>query len=313
MTQNITTALENRLLIPGINAVWGMAPDFGKQYTELYGMPLKSEKFQEYDVEMRYLGAATTKPEGSPIGSDTAGQRFVTNYVHKTIGQSYGMTREAVMDNQYQQEFPQKTISLKQSLNTTKNILASAVLNNAFNANFPMGDGQPLCSPVHIIDNGTFANAPSGNATVDFSEAGLEDAIITIQQFKMQSGILEQVMAQKLVLHRNDQFAAIRILKSNFQAETGNNAITAINHGNRDNASNGNYLPKGFTVNQYLTQASAWFMITDASNGFKHFQREDVVFDTYVDFPTDTVVVKALERYCFGVTNVRAVYGSPGA
>lgn len=300
----VNTGDISRLLIPGVEAIWGMASDYGKQYTEIYGTPLKSSKYQEYDVEMRYTGAATFKAEGAPIGSDTMGQRFVTNYVHKTVAQSVGFTRESISDNQYQTEFPQKTLSLKQSLNTTKNVLAAAVLNNAFNPNFAMGDGQPLCSANHVIDNGTFANRPTPNASVDFSEAGLEDGIITIQQFKMQSGILEYVMAKKLVLHRNDQFAAVRILKSNYQSQNANNAVTALKEDG--------YLPGGFTVNQYLTQ-TGWFMLTNADNGFKHFERESVFFDTYVDFPTDTALMKATERYCFGVSNVRAVYGSPGA
>jgi hypothetical protein len=300
---NISTGLISRLLIPGVKTVWGMAKDYGNQYEPIYGAPIKSDKYQEYTVEMRYLGAAGIKPEGSVGQSDYAAQRFVTNFVNKTIQNSFGITKEAFNDNKYQQEFPLKTMSLKQSLTTTKNILGAAVLNNAFNVNFPMGDGKPLCSATHVIDNGTFSNVAGQGATIDFSEAGIEDGIITINQFKMQSGILEHVMPEKLIVSRADQFAAIRILKSNYQPDNANNAVNALKDG---------YFPKGSFTNQYLV-GNPWFILTNADNGFTHFQREEVSFDSYYDFPTDVVMMKATERYCMGVSNVRAVYGSQGA
>lgn len=303
----INTGQIGKLLIPGVKTVWGLGPDYGPQYKEIYGASQKSYLFQEYDVETKHLGIAKVKREGTPTASDGMGQRFVTSYIHKTVSQSYGISWEAIGDNQYKKDFPEKTLSLKQSLTTTKNILGAAVLNNAFDPNCPMGDGQPLCSNNHPYDGGTFSNrAGDGNSfTVDFSEAGIEDGVIAIQQFVNQAGIPLHFKDKRLVLQRNNQFAAGRILESQFQNDTANNAVNMLNKGG--------YMPEGYTINQYLTSNAAWFILTNADNGFKHFQRAEVELDSYVDFPTKTLYVSAMERYSFGNSNVRAVYGSPGA
>jgi hypothetical protein len=139
---------------------------------------------------------------------------------------------------------------------------------------------------------------------VDFSEAGVEQAIIDIQKFPMQSGILAQTMAKRLIVPRELQFKASRLLNSQFRVSTANNDINAMYHTD--------YIPDGYRVNQYLTDPAAWFIITDAPDGMKHFQRTPVQTDTYVDYPTDNVMAKATERYSFGVSNPRGIFGSAG-
>jgi hypothetical protein len=300
----INTGQIAQLLRPGLKAVFGQYPTYPEQWTEIF-KTYQSDKYQEIEVEMKYLGAADIKPEGQPIATDSMGQRIVTNYIHKRVGLSFTITKEAVEDNLYQNQFPQQAISLRNSLRVTKNILGANVLNNAFNAAYPIGDGQSVCSAAHPIDGGVFSNAFAGAApNVDFSEAGVEQAIILIQKFPMQSGILSQTMAKKLILPRELQFAASRLLNSAFRVDVANNDINALYHND--------YIPDGYKINQYLTSATAWFIITDAEDGLKHFQRTPVETDTYVDYPTDNVMAKATERYSFGVSNPRGIFGSPG-
>jgi hypothetical protein len=300
----INTGQIAQLLRPGLKAVFGQYPTYPEQWTEIF-KTYQSDKYQEIEVEMKYLGAADIKPEGQPIATDSMGQRIVTNYIHKRVGLSFTITKEAVEDNLYQSQFPQQAVSLRNSLRITKNILGANVLNNAFNTAYPIGDGQPVCSLNHPIDGGVFANAfAGGGPTVDFSEAGVEQAIILIQQFPMQSGILSQTMAKKLILPRELQFAASRLLNSAFRVDVANNDINAIYHND--------YIPEGYKINQFLTSANAWFIITDAEDGLKHYQRTPVETDTYVDYPTDNVMAKATERYSFGVSNPRGIFGSPG-
>jgi hypothetical protein len=251
---------------------------------------------------MKYLGAADIKPEGQPIATDSMGQRIVTNYIHKRVGLSFTITKEAVEDNLYQNQFPQQAVSLRNSLRVTKNILGANVLNNAFNPAYPIGDGQPVCSTTHPIDGGVFANRPA--APVAFSLAGLEQALIEIQKMPMQSGILSQTMAKKLIVPRELQFAASAVLNSTFKTGVADNDINAVYHGD--------YIPDGYKVNQFLTSPTAWFIITDSPDGLKHFQRTPVETDTYVDYPTDNVMAKATERYSFGVSNPRGIFGTPG-
>lgn len=299
----INTAQIALELRPGLNAIFGQMKPYEDQWKEIY-KTYRSDKYQEIDVEMKFLGAADIKPEGANYASDTMGQRVVNNYIHKTVGLAFEITREALQDNLYKTQFPQQALSLRNSLKVTQNILGASVLNNAFNPGVVLGDGQPLCSNAHPIDNGAYSNTLAGNANVDFSEAGLEAAIIAIQKFPMQSGILAQVMAEKLILPRELQFAASRLLNSNFRVDTANNDINAIYHGD--------YIPKGYKINQYLNSPTTWFILTDADNGMKHFERTPIQTDTYVNFDNDNIKCKASHRYSFGCSNPRAIFGSPG-
>lgn len=299
----INTGQIAQLLRPGLKAVFGQYPTYPEQWTEIF-KTYQSDKYQEIEVEMKYLGAADIKPEGQPIATDSMGQRIVTNYIHKRVGLSFTITKEAVEDNLYQNQFPEQAKSLRNSLRITKNILGANILNNAFNAAYPIGDGQPVCSTAHPIDGGVFSNSLAGNASVDFSEAGVEQAIILIQKFPMQSGILSQTMAKKMILPRELQFSASRLLNSAFRVDVANNDINALYHND--------YIPEGYRINQFLTSPTAWFILTDAEDGLKHFQRTPVETDTYVDYPTDNVMAKATERYSFGVSNPRGIFGSPG-
>ena len=289
------------LLRPGLKAVFGQLPLYPEQWKEIF-TTYQSDKYQEIDVEMRYLGAADIKAEGSPYAVDTMGQRTVTNYIHKRIGLSFTITKEAMEDNLYQSQFPQQAVSLRNSLRSTKNILGADILNNAFNAAYPIGDGQSLCSANHPIDGGVFANAL---IPADLALASLENMIIQIQQTPMVSGMLAQIMPKKMIIPPQLQFTASVLLNTKLKPDTLNNDINPIYHNN--------YIPQGYVVNQYLTNPKSWFVITDCPNGLKHFQRTPVETDTYVDFPTDNIMAKAGERYSFGVSDPRAIFGSKGA
>lgn len=299
----INTGQIAQLLRPGLAAVFGKYPTYPEQWTEIF-KTYQSDKYQEIEVEMKYLGPADIKPEGQPMATDSMGQRIISNYIHKRVALSFSITKEAVEDNLYQNEFPRQAESLRDSLRVTKNILGANVLNNAFNPAYPIGDGQSACSATHPIDGGFFSNTLAGSATVDFSEAGVEQAIIQIQKFPMQSGILSQTMAKKLILPRELQFAASRLLNSAFRVDVANNDINSLYHND--------YIPGGYKINQFLTSPTAWFVLTDAADGLKHYQRTAVETDTYVDYPTQNIMSSATERYSFGVSNPRGLFGSPG-
>ena len=291
------------LLRPGLAAIIGQYADYPEQWTEIY-KTYNSHKFQEIEVEMKYTGAAVVTAEGSPIQMGSMGQRVTTTYIHKKVALGFVITKEAIEDDLYTTQFPQQALSLRKSLRYTKNVLGANVLNNAFNAAHPTGDGQPVCSDSHPIDGGVFSNVLGAAVAVDLSEAGMEQAIIQIQSFPMQSGIPSQTMAKKLIVPRELQFAAERLLGSEFRTDTANNDINAL--------VSKSYIPQGWRVNQFLTSPSAWFLLTDAEDGFKHYQRTPVETDTYADFNNESVSAKATERYSFGISNVRGVLGSPG-
>jgi phage major head subunit gpT-like protein len=295
-----TTAIAN-LLRPGLAAVFGDYPNYPSQWSDIYEV-YESDKAIELEVEMKMLGLAQIRPEGGPTAVDTMGQRIVTSYVHQYVALSFNITRQAIMDNLYKTKFPLMVRALKKSMAQTKEILGASVLNNGNNVGFPIGDGQPLFSTAHPIDTGVVANTPAVQA--DLNEASLESAIIAIQQFRDQAGLIVQTKPEKLILPPQGQFVGERLLGSVFRTNTNNNDISAVY--------NVSSVPQGYRVNQFLTFPNAWFLLTDAPDGFKHYIREPIETDVYTDFSTDNLMAKAVERYSFGVSNFRAAYGSYG-
>ncbi len=300
----MTTSDFPALLRPGLNAIIGLSKTYDYQYKKIY-TTYNSDKYQEIDVEMKSLGFADIVEQGAPAPSDTMGQRILTNYLHKRVQQSFIVTQIAMRDNLYKNSFPQEAKALRVSLEATKETLAANLLNQAFNAAAPIGDGQPLCSANHPIDGGVYANTfGAGAPLVDLSEGGLEAALIGIASYRMQSGILCNTMPTTIVVPKEQQFNISRLLNSTNRIDTGNNDINAIQHDS--------YIPKGYTVNNYLLSPSAYFIMTDAENAFKHFQRDPVETKTYMEPSTDNTVCKASERYSFGCSNARGVFGSQG-
>jgi phage major head subunit gpT-like protein len=296
-----TSAIRN-LLRPGLAAVFGDYPMYPAQWTEIFEKHT-SNMAVEIEVEMKMLGLAELRAEGASTAYDSMGQRFVTNYVNKYWGLGFIITRQAIKDNLYKSRFPQQAKALRRSFEQTKEINGASVLNGGFDTNFPLGDGQPLYSVSHPIDGSVVANRPSVNANLN--ETTLEAALITIQQFKDQAGLTIMTKARKLIVPPQNQFVACRLLNSQFRVDTANNDISAIN--------NQNYMPDGYTVNQFLTDTNAWYIKTDAPDGFKYYDREAFETDIFTDFDNDNLKVKGIERYSFGVSNFRATYGSAGA
>ena len=297
----ITTGNIPNALKAGLAAMAGAYPAYPAQYTEVFDI-YTSDKNQEVEIEMKFTGLAQIKPEGSPIAVDSMGQRILTTYVHRNVGISFQITQEAIQDNLYKTRFPMQSKSLLDSMQQAKETLGMSVLNNGFNAAFPLGDGQPFFSTAHPIDGGTFANTPS--VQTDLNEASLESAVIAIQQFRNQAGLIVMTKPRKLVVSVQNQFVAQRLLGSNFRTDTANNDESAIY--------SMTVIPQGARVNQFLTIPGFWGILTDAPDGMKHYERTPMMTDVYTDFSTKNLLASANQRYSFGVTNVRAMYASSG-
>jgi phage major head subunit gpT-like protein len=231
------------------------------------------------------------------------GQRYVTNYVNRYTSIGFIITRQAIKDNLYQSSFPLQAKALRQSMEQTKEVLGASVLNNGFSANFPIGDGQPLFSTQHPIENGVVANTFTVQA--DLNETSLQDAIVGVQRFRDAAGLRIMTKPTKLIVPAELQWTATRLLQSQFRVDTANNDINAIY--------NNSAVPQGHRVNMFLTDTNSWFLMTDAPNGFKYYEREALETDVYTDFDTDNLKAKAIERYSFGCSNFRAGWGSQGA
>jgi len=291
-------------LEPGLNALFGLEYDrYENEHTEIFDTENSDRAFEE-EVMLSGFGQAPVKGEGASVTYDTAQETFTARYSHETVALAFALTEEAIEDNLYDSLSSRYTKALARSMATTKQVKAANVLNNGFSTSFPGGDGKPLMTTDHpTLSGGDQSNEPSTAA--DLNETSLENAMIDISQFVDERGIKVNVQARKLIIPPQLQFVAERVLKTPGRVGTSDNDINALK--------NMGMLPDGYTVNHYLTDTDAFFIKTDAPNGLKHFVRSPMSTGMEGDFETGNVRYKARERYSFGFSDWRGIYGSPGA
>lgn len=290
------------LLLPGLRGVEGKYEMIPSQYDKIFTKH-DSKLALERTAEMRYLGLAQLKTEGGQTSFDNgAGERYVYNQEHNEIALGYAITRKAIDDNLYKTQFQPSNLGLIESFQQTKEIYGSNILNTAttYNANIG-GDGVALCSTAHPIDGGTVANTPT--VQVDLNEATLLNAMIAIRtNFKDQAGLKVFARGRKLIVPPQLEPVAIRLTKTELRPGTADNDVNAI-------LSTSGGLPEGYMVNDFLTSAYAWFLLTNI-DGLSYMERVKFETDMQVDFVTDNLLVKGYERYSFGYYNWRSIFGS---
>jgi hypothetical protein len=301
----ITRAQLVKELEPGLNALFGMEYNrYENEHAEIFSVESSDRAFEE-EVMLTGFGAAPIKSEGAGVSYDSAQESFTARYTHETVALAFALTEEAIEDNLYDRLSARYTKALARSMAHTKQVKAASVLNNAFSAGvYAGGDGVALCATNHPTALGpTFSNEPTVPA--DLNETSLEQGIIDIAAFTDERGLKVAVSARKLVVPKELQFTAERLMKSTLRTATADNDINAIK--------SMGLIPDGYVVNHYLTETEAWFLLTDAPNGLKMFQRSPVKTAFEGDFDTGNVRYKARERYSFGWSDPRGIYGSPGA
>ena len=291
-------------LEPGLNALFGMEYDrYDNEHAEIFDTENSDRAFEE-EVMLSGFGQAPTKGEGAAIAYDTAGEAFTARYTHETIALAFAITEEAVEDNLYDRLSARYTRALARSMANTKQVKAASVLNNAFNSSYKGGDGVELCATNHpTTGGGNFANELATAA--DLNETSLEQALIDIAAFIDERGLKIATRGLKLIVPSALQFTAERILVSDLRVGTADNDVNAIK--------SMGLLPQGYRVNHFLTDPDAWFIKTDAPNGLKHFVRSPMKTAMEGDFETGNVRYKARERYSFGWSDPRGIFGCPGA
>ena len=290
-------------LEPGLNALFGMEyTRYENEHAEIYTEETSDRAFEE-EVMLAGFGTAPTKQEGSAISFDDAQETFTARYTHETIALAFSITEEAIEDNLYDRLAARYTRALARSMANTKQIKAAAILNNAFSTSSPIGDGAALCSTSHPSVSGNQRNILSVASALN--ETSLEQSLIDIAGLTDERGLKIAVRGMKLVIPKELQFVAERVINSNLRSGTSDNDANAIK--------NMGMLPEGAVVNHYLTDTDAFFILTDAPNGFKYFNRSPIKTAMEGDFDTGNMRFKARERYSFGVSDWRAVFATPGA
>ena len=291
-------------LEPGLNALFGMEYNrYEQQHAEIFETESSDRAFEE-ETLIEGFGNAKVKTEGQGVAFDQASEGFTSRYSHETIALAFALTEEAIEDNLYDRLGARYTKALARSMAHTKQVKAASVLNNAFSSSFTGGDGKALVATDHpLAGGGTLSNRPA--TYTDLNETSLEDALISISTFVDDRNMVIALQGQKLVVPPQLQFVADRLLQTPGRVATSDNDINALK--------NMGMIPEGYTVNNFLTDTDAWFLLTDCPDGFKHFERSPLSTSMEGDFDTGNVRFKARERYSFGFSNPRAVFASQGA
>ena len=291
-------------LEPGLNALFGLEyKRYEDEAAQIFDNESSDRAFEE-EVMLSGFGTADVKPEGSGVQYDDAQETYTARYTHETVALAFALTEEAIEDNLYDRISSRYTKALARSMATSKQVKGANVLINAFAASgYNGGDGESLCGNAHPTLNGNQSNIPSTAA--DLSETSLEQALIDIAGYQDERGLKIAAQGQKMVIPKELQFTAERIMKSQGRVGTADNDINAIKAMGM--------VPQGYTVNHYLTDTDAWFIKTDVPNGMKHFVRAPLKTAMEGDFDTGNVRYKARERYSFGWSDWRGIYGNAGA
>jgi len=306
----ITTGNFAKFLWPGLNGIYGdKYKEYAKEYELIYEKKGSSRAYEE-DVGITGFGTAAVKTEGNPIGYDTEQQGFLTRYNHVVYGLGFILTEEMNDDDQYRRVGARRTEGLAYSMRVTKEIVGANVLNRAFNTSYVGGDASTLIASASgggstnhpNVSGGSWTNGPT--TAGDLSESVLEQAVIDIGNFLDDRGKQMKVLPKRLIVKNDLQFVAERILRSNLRPATTDNDMNAIK-------SMGS-IPE-IVINHYLTDVDAWFVQTDIPLGMTLFQRKEAKFASDNDMDTSNAKFKCTERYSFGWTDPRCLYGSQGA
>ena len=287
-------------LEPGLNALFGLEyKQYADEWSEIFETETSDRAFEE-EVMLAGFSNAAVKPEGQGVTFDDAQETFTARYTNETIALAFAITEEAIEDNLYDRLASRYTKALARSMASTKNIKGAAVLNNAFDSNFAGGDGKELCATDHPTLAGTLSNELATPA--ELNETSLEQSLIDIAAFTDERGLKIAAQGVKLIIPSALQFTAERLMKSTGRTGTADNDINAL-------ASMG-MIPQGYAVNHYLTSTKKFHIKTDVPNGLKHFVRSPIKTTMEGDFDTGNVRYKARERYVFGFSDPRGIFGS---
>jgi|TARA_R110001583_G_scaffold58470_1_gene174326 hypothetical protein len=309
----ISRAQELKQLLPGLNALFGEEyGNYENEHEEIYATENSERSFEE-ELKLSGFGAAPVKDEGAAISYDTAQESFVARYTHETIAMGFSITEEAMEDNLYVSLSGRYTKALARAMAYTRQVKAVFPLNNGFTNSYQSGDGVNLFTASSdgvtggdghpLVSGGKNSNRPTTGA--DLNETSLEDAVIQIGKWTDERGLKIAARPKKLVVPSDLQFVATRLLQSDYRVGTADNDVNAIK-------TNG-VIPEGYSVNHYLTDTNAFFIITDVPDGMKHFVRSPMTTSMDGDFDTGNVRYKSRERYSFGVSDPLGVWGSPGS
>ena len=295
-------------LVPGLHAIFGTEY---KRYEDEAAILFENEKSNrafEEEVLFPGFGEASVKFEGQGVNYANTGEGWVARYTNETVAMAFAITEEAMEDNLYDKLSTRLTKALARSMAAAKQTKGAAVYNNSFTGGvYAGGDGVSLINALHPLQDGSQtagnrkgANTPTTQA--ELSETSLEQGLIDVAGFVDDKSIPIAAQARTLHIPRQLVFVAERLMASPYRVGTADNDVNAI-------VSKG-MVPGGYHVNHRFTNSKYWWLRTDVPNGMKHFSRTPIATSMEGDLETGNVRYKSRERYSYGWSDWRGVYGS---
>jgi hypothetical protein len=274
--------------------------EVNNEHEPLYEVENSDRSFEE-EVLFTGFGTAPTKQEGAAVVYDDAGESFTARYTNETIALAFAITEEAMEDNLYDTFAKLRAKGLARAMANTKQVKAAKLYNEGFST--AQGDGVSLFNTAHpTVGDGNQSNIGTAAA---ISEASLESAVIAIQKFKDDRGILIGSSAVSLHVPVDLMFTCDVLLNTPGIVGSADNDINSVR--------NLGVFPSGYFTNRRFTDTNAFFIKTDVPNGSKMFNRTPLQTKMEPDFDTGNLRFKARERYSFGVSDWRGWFGNQGA
>lgn len=307
----VTSGAFAKALWPGIDNWFQEGyEEHQEEFSRIFYRSSSSKKFEQ-TVGQSGLGLAAVKAEGAAVTFDDVQQTYINQYTHLVYVNGLVVTRETYEDNQYNLDvFKPRSRALAFSMRQTMEYIGANVLNNGFDTNFTMGsssDGKPLFSATHL--NGPYGSSASNLLTAaDISELSLENMVIMVNNMTDSRGLKIAVRPDMLIIPPELEPEARRILQSEKQNDTANNATNVLREQGM--------IPGGIMVCHYLTDTDAFYLttsITRMGNGLRWFDRRGLEFDVDNEFDTENAKFKASFRVSAGWDDWRGAVASRGA
>lgn len=249
ITANESASLKETLLFAFKTASEGTPEYKGMGFNEV-----NSDDAYEEMVEYAGFGPAPAKEEAATMAVDVVSQGYTKRITQTAYAVMMPVSEEAIRFRKYKEAID-GAASIAESLRLRVEYLVADLFANAFDStNFAGPDSVSLCNTAHkLIRGGTYSNMPATNASL--SETALETIITLTRKMPGSHGYPVGVKPERLIGPPDLEWEAMRILKSDKQNDTMNNAT---------NTMKGVMTWKG---NRFMASTTNWFVGTSAKKG----------------------------------------------
>jgi len=232
-------------------------------------------------------------------------QGFDKTYLAVKLGILCGQSQELIDDLEFD-VMADNARQLTDAVMESIEIAVADIFNSGFSTTGP--DGQALFSLSHpLVAAGAGTDSNLLGTAADLSSTSMKAMITLLRAQKDMAGKKIHLKPKSLIVPKEEHFNAIEILQSEMIVNTSNDSVNAVN-------SIKSLYGIEVVVNDYLTDADAFFVAADKANHkLMYYWRKRPELGTDYDFRTETALQKITCRYAVGYSDWRGIVGTTGA